>query len=138
MSADIARSAETIGPVDGGLDGQRRDRSDGLYAHKANPQLVVLRDPKQFAVQGRQLLHQRLARRQESDHAQPEPRAICHQFANVKRPTTLALTQFWCRFGSWRTDHSCLQQVDLSTPIHLSFEKLEPCDLAFGLAVGPG
>jgi hypothetical protein len=56
---------------------------------------------------------------------------------DVNRHAKLALTQFWCRFGSWRTDQSGLQQVDLSASVHLAFDELEPGDLAFGLAVGP-
>jgi hypothetical protein len=38
---------------------------------------------------------------------------------------------------SLEADYACLEQVELSSPIHLPLDELELAYVAFGLAVGP-
>src|SRR4051812_13539314 len=64
-------------------------------------------------------------------------RSVHPQGRTPDRRPILALTQFRCGRRSWRADEPRLQEVELSTPIHLSLDQFQPGDLTFGLTVRP-
>jgi hypothetical protein len=64
-----------------------------------------------------------------------EPNRNAERTKGVNRRAKLALTQIWC--NSDRTDQAGLEEIDLSSAVHLTFDELELGDLTFGLSVRP-